>query len=138
VPASRRKTLFILVPFGLVLGIFAIASELHAHGFSTVVVAGLLGGGFVSGAMLVYVVPRWNKPRSRQEKQEISETWARTRPLAVGIGLAGTGVLTAIGAIAGGSVRALGSFAMAGCGVLFVVVTGIVAAMAITRPDFWE
>ena len=137
-PTTRRKTLFLYVPFGLILGIFAVASEVKAHGLSAGVLAGLIGGGFAGAAILALVLPRWNRPRSPEEKRQTRQAWLQTRPLAVSAGLLAGGVASAIGAVAGGSAAALGSFALVACGVLFLVGAGLVGTMAVTRGDLWE
>jgi hypothetical protein len=135
-PVSRRKTLLFTFPICLILGVFAIGSEVSDHGLSAAVIAGLAGGVCLSLALVALVAARWHRP-TRAGLRRSREAFERTRPAAVSAGLAASAVAVVIGGIAGGSAAAAGSVAMVLIGVLFVVGAALVATVAITRPDLW-
>ena len=136
-PTSRRKMLLFTFPVCLILGVFAIASEVSDHGLSTAVIAGLAGGICLSLALVTFVAARWRRRRTSAELRRSREAFERTRPFAVSLGLVASAVAVAVGGIAGGSAAAAGAVAMVLIGVVFVVGAGIVATIAITRPDLW-
>jgi membrane protease YdiL (CAAX protease family) len=135
-PASRRKTLLFVVPVCLLIGVVVIVSEVSDHGLSAAVIAGLAGGACLSLALVVFVTAHWNRPTAAELRRS-REAFERTRPAAVSVGLAAAGVAVVVGGLAGGSAAAAGAVALVVLGVVFVVGAGIVATMAITRPDLW-
>jgi hypothetical protein len=126
------------LPGCLLLGGYALGSEIAAHGLSGAILAGMVGGALCALALIALVAARWNRAVSPAERERTQQLWARTRPIAVSLGVAGAGIAAAVGAIAGNGAQGLGSALMAAIGVVFVAGAAITAAAALGRRGLFS
>jgi Na+/proline symporter len=133
VPTSRRRTLYLVAPGCLLLGVAALATQVSEDGLSGAVIAGIVAGVLFAAAMVAAVATRWNRPPTREQLRESRRVWERNRSRYVGLGLLAGGLAVSLG----GLIADVTAFVVALFGVMFVAAAFVLAAMAIRRPELW-
>jgi hypothetical protein len=136
-PTTRRKML-LLSPVIILMGAISLVAQVSKHGVSTAVAYGLAGGALAGAALCVAVAFGRTQPAADKGPGARSREAQRVQSTYVPLGLAGAGLISLIGAIAGNGLQGVGTFLIVAASLLFAVLGVAVAALAVVRPQLWD